>query len=89
MGDFRSLGFSGEDAAVLTALDITADGQDIQRVPGDAGDEDSGEVPGLRVLVEWAKGPIPAGKGAIRLKVTFGGIRPEDVYLYAMYLKAT
>ena len=80
-------GFSGDDAAVLTALDTTADGQDIQRVPGDAGDEESGAVPGLRVPVQWAKGPIPAGKGPIRLKVTFGGVRPEDAHLYAMYLE--
>ena len=81
-------GFRGDDAAILTALDTTADGEDIQRVPGDAGDEKSGQVPGLRVPVEWAKGPIPAGEGPIRIKVTFGGVRPEDAHLYAMYLEA-
>jgi hypothetical protein len=79
-------GFSGDDAAVLAALDTTADGQDIQRVPGDPGDDESGEVPGLRIPVEWAAGAIPAGKGPIRIKGSFGGIRPEDAHLYALYL---
>jgi hypothetical protein len=81
-------GFSGDAAAVLTALDTTADGQDIIRVPGDAGAEESGEVPGLRVPVEWAQGKIPGGKGPVRIKTTFGGVRPEDAHLYAMYLES-
>lgn len=81
-------GFCGNDAVVLTALDTTAGGQDILRVPGDAGDEESGEIPGLRVPIEWKSGSIPTNKGPIRIRVTFAGVRPEDARLYAMYLES-
>ena len=31
--------------------------------------------------------PVPADAGALRLQVTFAGIRPEDGQLYAIYAR--
>ncbi len=43
---------------------------------------------GLAEPVTWANGldAIPPAEGRIRLRVDFGGIRPEDATLYALYL---
>ena len=81
-------GYSGAEAAVLTGEGISQSVEDVQRVPGDAGEEAAGDVPGLRIPVEWEKGPIPSGNGAIRLKVDFKGIRPEDIKLFALYVES-
>ena len=34
--------------------------------------------------IRWQR-PVPADAGALRLQVTFAGIRPEDGRLYAIY----
>ena len=81
-------GFSGEDAAVLTDLEGEAAGDAADLVPGDVGEEQAGQVPGLRVPIEWDKGEIPTDKGPVRLKVDFRGVRPEDTQLYALYVEA-
>lgn len=43
---------------------------------------------GLAEPVTWADSldVIPPTEGRIRLRVDFGGIRPEDASLYALYL---
>ncbi len=47
------------------------------------------ETSGLRQRVRWkAREAISAPGGRIRLQVSFGGVRPEDVQLYALYLTA-
>ena len=77
-------GFSGADAVVVTALESGAGGaQDL--VPGDAGESESGPVAGLRHAIDWRK-PVPSDAGALRLKVDWGGVRPEDGKLFAVYV---
>jgi len=42
---------------------------------------------GLRVPVRWkGRDGVRVGDGPIRLRVNFGGIRPEDAQLYAIYI---
>ena len=81
-------GCSGADAAVVDSTERYSAEAGPQRVPGDAGEEQKGEVPGLRVPVKWKKGALPSGNGAVRLKVNFAGVRPEDMKLYALYVGA-
>ena len=79
-------GYSGDDAAAVSpTARFSSDGAP-QRVPGDAGDSEAGEVPGLRIPVTWKKGDLPGGGGRIRFKVNFSGVRPEDIKLYALYV---
>ena len=80
-------GYSGDDAAVIAPTEAYDSRAARQRVPGDAGGEQASEVPGLHVPVKWKKGPIPAGRGEVRLKVNLSGIRPEDIKLYALYVE--
>ena len=44
------------------------------------------DTPGLRQQVCWKDRDQVAADGPIRLRANFGGLRPEDVRLYAMYL---
>jgi hypothetical protein len=60
----------------------------FQPVPGYSGDA---ALPvkegGLRRPVVWRdKGSVQGIDGSFRLRVTFGGIRPEDLKLYAVYV---
>jgi len=43
---------------------------------------------GLRHPVVWSdKDAVEAQVGGIRLRIDFGGVRPEDVRLYAVYVE--
>jgi hypothetical protein len=43
---------------------------------------------GLRQAVRWqAHDQLEAVQGPIRLRVSFGGLRPEDIRLYAVYVE--
>ena len=43
--------------------------------------------PGLAQLITWqGRDVIDGVTGPIRVRVNFGGVRPEDVRLYAVYL---
>jgi hypothetical protein len=43
-------------------------------------------TPGLRQPVGWKERDAVAVDGAVRLCVNFGGLRPEDARLYALYV---
>ena len=44
---------------------------------------------GLDVAVTWRAGAhLPADRGELRMAMEFGGARPEDVRLHAVYLRA-
>ena len=73
----------GENSSIkVTVLD-----EQFRPIPGyEAGQCTGPSRPGLREVVSWGdKKTITANK-PIRLRVDFGGIRPEDVRLYAAYL---
>ena len=42
---------------------------------------------GLRQQVRWGQREVIASETAVRIRVDFGGVRPEDVKLYAVYLQ--
>lgn len=58
-------------------------------LPGFAAADCRPVAAGLAEPVTWADGldAIPPTEGRIRLRVDFGGIRPEDASLYALYLE--
>lgn len=78
-------GFSGADAAVLTALHGAAEGPE-DLVPGQQSRRGAAAAAGLREPIRW-RSPVPAGAGPLRLQATFAGIRPEDARLYAIYVR--
>ena len=69
---------------------ITVEIQDhaFRTVPGYERDASQGPTgPGLAQPVTWlGKNAIDGVSGLIRVRVDFGGVRPEDVRLYAVYL---
>lgn len=77
-------GFSGADAAVLTALEGAAGGRE-DLVPGQESRREAAPAAGLREPIRWQR-PVPTA-GPLRLRVTFAGIRPEDARLYAIYAR--
>ena len=42
---------------------------------------------GLRQQVRWGQREVITSETAVRIRVDFGGVRPEDVKLYAVYLQ--
>jgi hypothetical protein len=44
------------------------------------------EQSGLRQTISWSGKERVAVKGPIRLRIDFGGIRPEDIKFYAAYV---
>ena len=69
---------------------ITAEIQDqaFRPVPGyDRGASQGPGGPGLAQTITWQNRDVIDGvTGPIRVRVDFGGVRPEDVRLYAVYL---
>ena len=76
-------GFSGSDAAAVTGLESELGGTS-DLVPGDPGEKSAAPVVGQRHSIEW-RSPVPTNLGALRLKVSFGGVRPEDAKLFTIY----
>ena len=70
---------------MLTALEGAGEGQE-DLVPGQQSQRDAAPAAGLREPIRWQR-PVPADSGALRLQVTFAGIRPEDGQLYAIYAR--
>lgn len=69
---------------------ITVEIQDhaFRPVPGyDRGASQDPAGPGLAQPITWQGHDVIDGvTGPIRVRVDFGGVRPEDVRLYAVYL---
>ena len=69
---------------------ITVEIQDhaFRPVPGyDRGASQGPAGPGLAQPITWQGHDVIDGvTGPIRVRVDFGGVRPEDVRLYAVYL---
>ena len=78
-------GFSGADAAVLTGLEGAGEGEE-DLVPGQESRREAAPAAGLSEPIRWRR-PVLADAGALRLQVTFAGIRPEDGRLYALYAR--
>ena len=62
--------------------------EQLRTLPGySAEDCIAAKESGLRVPVAWReKKTIDEVDGPVRVKVSFGGVRPEDIRLYAVYL---
>ncbi len=70
---------------MLTELEGAGEGEE-DLVPGQESRRDSAPVAGLRESIRWQR-PVPADAGALRLQVSFAGVRPEDARLYAIYAR--
>ena len=65
--------------------------QGFEKLPGYTSEECiEPRKSGFRQLVKWQENEIVENvDGPIRIRVNFGGIRPEDVRIYAVYCAST
>ena len=73
----------------LSKVKVSVLDEQFHQLPGYSGaDCTAPEKAGLRQRVQWGTKDRVTANGPIRVRVDFGGLRPEDLKLYAVYVEA-
>ena len=87
-GNASRLDVNVEGINAHSSITVEIQDQAFRPVPGyDRGASQGPAGPGLAQPITWQGHDVIEGvTGPIRVRVDFGGVRPEDVRLYAVYL---
>jgi hypothetical protein len=71
-----------------SSVKVTVLDEQLRELPGYTAKECTApEKSGLSQLVTWGEKQKVVAKGPIRIRVDFTGVRPEDLRLYAVYVR--
>ncbi len=71
----------------LSTITVSLENERFQVLPGFGSEDCNGPVEaGLKQRITWGARNVINSEAPIRIRVDFGGVRPEDIKLYAIYL---